>query len=342
MSLRSMPLIALALVLSACSSENNSPAPAPEPSRLATVTIAAPGLVSDGDTKPLTATARDQFGAVITTATVTWSSSNTAVATISTAGVLTALREGQTELVASARVGDLSVEQRLPLTVALHPATVIELNSDEMDIPIGSQSATAITVRGADGRVLQNRPVTYTSDNPTVADVSATGVVRALKGGTARVIAAYGSLRDTMLIIVPTPVPNAASYRVTGVNGSATLPAVVDDEIVQTPDGQSHRYITRLDSATVSTGIGYTVALHLSLSERSELQGNVIERLIGRNTVRDEGTVYYDGPTNSAQLYSTKVGGLQHTLHLSRTPVELSFREPGNITPLLLRLAPRP
>jgi hypothetical protein len=338
MRFRIATMFAMALVTSAC----NDSTPAPEPARLTTLVIASPGLVSDGDVKTLVTIASDQYGTIMPNATITWSSTNPAVATISTAGVLSALQEGQTEVVATARAGDVSVEQRLPLTVSLHPAVALELNRDAIELPVGTNAATAVAVRGTDGRVLQNRVVTYTSDNPAVAEVSAAGVVRALAGGSARIIAAYGSLRDTLVVTVPTPVPSSASYRVSGVDGGATMPAIVDDETELGADGQLHRYITRIDSGTVSTGVGYTVALYMSFSERSELQGNVIERVLSRTTIRDEGTVSYNAPTNDALLASTKTGGLQHQLFLGRTPVELAFREPGSITTWTLRLTRTP
>lgn len=337
MRFRIATLFAMALVTSACD-DTTSSAPAPEPARLATLVITPPGALSDGDVKSLVASARDQYGAAVPNATITWSSTNPTIATVTTAGVLTALREGQTEIVAIARAGSLAVEQRQSITIALHPAMTVELNRDALELPIGTNAATAAVVRGVDGRVLQNRTVIFTSDNPTIADVTTGGVIRALKGGSARIIAAYGSLRDTLLVTVPTPVPTSASYRIGGVNGGTTMPAIIDDETELGPDGQTHRYITRIDSGTVNTGVGYSVVLYTSFSERSELQGNVIERVLARTTIRDEGTVSYNGATNDAQLVSTKTGGLQHLLRLGNTPIDLLFREPGSITQWTLRL----
>jgi hypothetical protein len=334
-------LLGVALVISACDARDTTPAPAPEPARLATLTIAAPGPVSDGDVIPLVTTARDQYGATITDASITWSSSNLTVATISPTGVLTAFREGQTELRAIARRDDISVEQRLPLTVSLHPAMRLELNRDALELPVGTNATTEVVVRGMDGRILQNRPVTYRSDNPTVAVVGPDGTVRALAGGTARIIAEYGTLRDTLVVTVPTPVPTSTRYRATTVNGSTTIPAVVDDDTVIGADGQPHRYITRIDSAAVTVGVSYSITVFMSLSERWELQGNVIERVISRSTVRDEGTVSYNWFTNDATLVSTKVGGLSHQLALGASPVVLSFREPGSIIPWVFTLVPR-
>lgn len=339
MAFRLATLLAVALITSAC--ESTTTAPAPEPARLATLTIASPGLVSDGDVKQLVSTARDQVGAVLTNATITWSSTNPTVATISTSGLLTALREGNTEVVAIARLGESSVEQRMLIPIALHPAMLIELNREALELPIGTNATTAALVRGVDGRILQNRPVTFISDNPAVADITAGGVIRALNAGTARIIAQYGTLRDTLIVTVPTPVPTSTRYRVTSVNGSPTMPAIIDDDVVRGPDGQDRRYLTRIDSVTITTGITYSVVVYQSVSERSELQGNVIERLVGRTTIRDEGTVSYDWFTGDAELRSTKVGGLQHLLSLRGPALVLSFREPGSLIPWVFTLAPR-
>jgi hypothetical protein len=323
--------IAMALVLSACNS-SDAPIvqPAPQPARLTTLTIADPGVVRDGDAVALVANVRDQNGAPMTTATVAWSVTDSAVATVSATGVLSALREGQTELVATATAGTVTLQQRRPLGVTLHPAVAIELAKQDMELPIGVAGGSAVTLRGLDGRVLLNRQVQWTSDNPAVADVSLGGIVTARQSGTARITARYGALTSTLVVTVPTPAPATISgtYFVATANGSP-LSAVIEEELERTPTGQ-HGYITRMDSGTVTIGVGYQVTLHLSSYEYTETGGNVIIRRVGRTVVNDAGYVAYDAVTKQSLLASTRFGSLTHTAQLESGVPVVRFRQPGD------------
>jgi len=103
--------------------------PPPKPATLTTlaVTLSA-SSVQVGQSVTATATGVDQNGAPIATGTVTWSSSNPAVATISASGTITALAAGTTTIVGVAQ----GVSGQSPLTVTAPPpagATKVTLSS---------------------------------------------------------------------------------------------------------------------------------------------------------------------------------------------------------------------
>ena len=80
------------------------PTPAPDPPRPATVAV-APATVQFtalGATEQLTVEVRDQHGSVMTGATVTWSSSAAAVATVSVTGLVTAIGNGTATITGTA------------------------------------------------------------------------------------------------------------------------------------------------------------------------------------------------------------------------------------------------
>src|SRR3569833_1556578 len=86
-----------------------------------------------GQTANATASGADQNGAPIATGTVTWSSTNQAVATVNSAGTVTAVSAGQTVIVASVgtKSGQLTVTvTAIPVTttvsVTLSSATVVQ------------------------------------------------------------------------------------------------------------------------------------------------------------------------------------------------------------------------
>src|SRR5919206_271068 len=62
----------------------------------------APTTLQVGQTATATVAGRDQFGASITTGNVTWSSSASAVATVSASGTVTAIGAGQATITAAA------------------------------------------------------------------------------------------------------------------------------------------------------------------------------------------------------------------------------------------------
>ena len=71
-----------------------------------------------GDTVNLSARVLDEEGEEVTGATVTWSSSNTAVATVNSLGVMTAVGEGRVTLTATATVSSSSTQSSIGKSVA--------------------------------------------------------------------------------------------------------------------------------------------------------------------------------------------------------------------------------
>ena len=71
-----------------------------------------------GDTVDLSARVLDEEGEEVTGATVTWSSSNTAVATVNSLGVMTAVGEGTVTLTATATVSSSSTQSSMAKSVA--------------------------------------------------------------------------------------------------------------------------------------------------------------------------------------------------------------------------------
>ncbi len=323
------------LVLGACSSADTA---APIDAVPAAVVITDPGVIRDGDVVRLNAVVRTAGGATIPGATVQWTATDPSVATVTTDGLLTALREGTTELVAVA--AGTSVQQRLVLPIVLHPATAIELSRTQIELPIGTQGGVAVTLRGLGGRVLLNRPIEWSASDPSVVQVSPTGVITPMKGGVVTVTVRYGTLSAALEVRVPTPVPVSRVYSVTSANGNA-LPVKVEDVVVRYPDGSTRRIITHIEDGTISIGASYDIALKMAWYEVSELNGNVILRSLGRGTLEDVGTVDYNWLTGTALLVSTRFGSLSHPVSVQGNTATLTYREPGTDNRYTLGLAVR-
>lgn len=117
----------------------------------------------------------------VTDATVTWSSSNVAVATVAEDGTVTAVGGGSCEVVATTHNG---LEAKCQVTVTEMPES-IAFESAAADINKGEEITLAVTFTPESAT---ERSLTWTSSDVSVASVS-DGVVKGLKAGTAVITA---------------------------------------------------------------------------------------------------------------------------------------------------------
>jgi uncharacterized protein YjdB len=181
---------------------------AASPPAVATVTVSpSSASIVTGATQQLTAVTADSSKNVLTGRTVTWSSNNTAAATVDANGLVTAAATGTAMITATCegKLGTATITVTpLPApvaTVAVTPATASIASG-------GTQQLTATTTDSA-GNVLSGRAVSWTSNVPAVAAVNArTGLVSAISSGVATITAASEGQNGTATITV-TPVPVA-------------------------------------------------------------------------------------------------------------------------------------
>ena len=125
---------------------------------------------------------------------ITWTSLNTAVATVDENGVVTAVSAGTA--VIKAQVGDKTATCTVTVFV---PLTGIQVKT-ETELLKGQTEKLAITYLPADATEIPN--ATWTSSNPEVATVSADGTITALKEGTATITVTVGSFVKTCQVTV--------------------------------------------------------------------------------------------------------------------------------------------
>ena len=115
---------------------------------------------------------------------VNWSSSNTAVATVSSSGRVTAKGGGTAVITATATDGG-GAKASCTVTVKV-PVTGITLNKTATEIVEGNTETLTATVAPADA---SNKGVSWSSNNTDVATVSSSGKVTAKSVGTAVITA---------------------------------------------------------------------------------------------------------------------------------------------------------
>ena len=181
--------------------------------------------------------------------TVYWSSSNTAVATVSD-GKVTAIKEGTATITAMA--GDKSATCAVTVSKKVIAVTSITLNKSSLALIKGQSETLTALVNPTNAT---DRTVTWTSSNSAIATVDQNGTVMAVKSGNATITAKAGEKSATCAVTVTTPVEGIAldhtSFTVEE-GKTVTLVATV------TPDDADNKAVSWSSSntsvATVSGG----------------------------------------------------------------------------------------
>jgi N-acyl-D-amino-acid deacylase len=159
------------------------------------VTPSSPSVFEDGALQ-LTARTLAADGSVVTGRTVTWTSSNTAVATVNANGAVSARDPGTATLTAAAEGRSAQVT----LTV-LHSGTAqVRLSVSRVFVGTGDTMAVGAEAIDSAGRVLRNRAFTWYTAAP-VATVTG-GVVTGVQEGTTTLTATSDGVDGTVAVDV--------------------------------------------------------------------------------------------------------------------------------------------
>ncbi len=114
--------------------------------------------------------------------TVTWSSGNTTVATVSTSGVVTANAPGTAVITVTTNSGGKTAS----CTVTVNPSipSAVTLNQSSVSLTVGETIQLTATVSPSNAT---DKTVTWTSSNTSVATVNQSGLVTARAAGTATI-----------------------------------------------------------------------------------------------------------------------------------------------------------
>jgi len=179
------------------------------PAPVATVTVTPPSaIVFQGETEQLSATLKDAHDNVLSGRTVTWSSNNTSVATVSATGLVTAIVPG-TATITAASEGQTGSSA---ITVSLVPIASVSVTLAASTITDAQTTQATATLRDADGNVLSGRSITWSSDNTAVAVVSTSGVVTPVAPGSAQIRATSGGQTGAATLTV---IPSVSTVTVT-------------------------------------------------------------------------------------------------------------------------------
>ena len=158
-----------------------------------TVSVTDPNAVTgvslNNTTLKLNTGASSTLKATVTPSTasnknVTWSSSNTAVATVSSAGVVKGVKAGTATITVKTASGGKTATCKV--TVSDIVPTSVKLNKTSATFRVGQTTSLTATVSPTNAT---NKNVNWSSSNTAVAKVSSSGVVTGVKAGTATITA---------------------------------------------------------------------------------------------------------------------------------------------------------
>lgn len=162
----------------------------PNPIKVQSIAVTGPTAVQIGKDITLKAEVSPDNAA---NKEVTWSSEDTAKATVDADGKVTGVAEGKAVIKATAKDGS-GVFGQLEVTVSKAPVvtvTGVTVDAAQKTIKVGEETQATATVAPAEA----NQAVTWTSADNTIATVDATGKIKGVAAGKIKIIAT--SVADT-------------------------------------------------------------------------------------------------------------------------------------------------
>ena len=191
-----------------------------------------------GQTEKLVATVQPSDA---TNKNVSWSSSNTAVATVASDGTVTAVGAGTATITVTTEDGGKTATCAVTVNAATVPVTGVSLNKSELALIVGQTEKLVATVQPSDAT---NKNVSWSSSNTAVATVDADGTVRAVGAGTATITVTTedGNKTATCTVTVTEPVVNLP-FEIINVTREGTGDAIVTATIKRKDSSYTGNYV---------------------------------------------------------------------------------------------------
>lgn len=287
------------LLLAACGDAGPTAPPTPV-ATLITMLPTSLSFASFGQTRQLTATVKDQNDATMIGASLSWDTSRSDVATVSSSGLVTAAGNGS----ATIRTTSGTANATTVVTVAQLVAT-IELSYTLLTLTsLGNTSQLSATVKDENGNKISAAAVAWATSDSTVATVSSTGLVTAVRSGIATITADAGAIRATSEITVT---QGGLSVDVTTVSwtegGAATITGT---GFGQTPSSNSVTLDTEPTTITSASTTQLTVIVPTFACKPSRVTDLVV-------TVGNESTTATVGVKPNGTIWDLNVGGGVYT-----------------------------
>ena len=169
------------------------------PVPVASVSIAPPSVnLVIGTTQQLTATTLDIVGNALTSRVVTWATSDSTKARVSTSGSATAVAAGTATITATSE----GKSGTATITVIPPPVASVTVAPATSSLTAGATLQLTTTAKDAIGSTLLGRAVTWSSSDVTKATVSTGGIVTGVARGTVTITAQVDGVRGTAALAI--------------------------------------------------------------------------------------------------------------------------------------------
>lgn len=210
--------------------------------------------VKEGKLKALTATVKPVDA---TNSKVTWTSSNTKIATVDSSGVVKGIKKGTVTITARTVSGGKTATCKVTVAKSV---TGITLNKTSLTINVGKKSVITPNIKPSGAT---NKKVTWTSSNYDVADVTKDGQVIAKAPGYAVITAKTkdGGFKASCNVLVVQPVTGVKLNKTTllvEAGEKVTLKATVKPSTASNKNvkwSSSNKAVAKVNSKGVVTGI---------------------------------------------------------------------------------------
>ncbi len=218
-----------------------------------------------GQTQQITATVTDVNGNPVSGATVTFGSSNTGIASISSSTTTSA------QILAGPGAGTATItgtsgakNGTATIIVSAVPVDSVHVAAPQDTITVGHQETLTATAFDSSGNVLTGRPVTWRSSNNAVATVNAAGSVNTLQPGAVVIFATIsGVAGSATLQINPVPIASVTITPATDtlmVGGQLQLADTVRDSLGNVVANPTVTWNTTSPSVAQVTSSGVVIA----------------------------------------------------------------------------------
>ena len=192
--------------------------------------------------------------------TVTWSSSDESVATVTEIGTVHAVGAGQATI--TAKAGDKEATCTVTVSEKVIPVTEITINVKELPMTVGEYFTLGATVKPDDAT---DPTVIWSSSDESVATVTEIGTVHAVAAGKATITAKAGDKEATCKVTVTEPVIEVESIELDAsevtleTGNSMTLTATVNPDDATDPTvtwSSSDENVAAVDANGKVTAVG--------------------------------------------------------------------------------------
>ena len=184
------------------------------PPMVASVTVSPPMVsIEVGESQQFEATALTSDGTTVPDVTFTWTSSDTTVATIDTAGLAWGLSAGSVAITAS--VGAISNTAMLMVSVPPPVVSSVTVSPPMASIETGKTQQFEAMALTSEGMAIPGVVVSWTSSDMMVATIDGSGLATGVGAGEAEITATVDDVSGMAMLMVAEPPPVVSTISLT-------------------------------------------------------------------------------------------------------------------------------